>query len=188
MGQVLLLQKGHGLLTHPLFFRAVKAEGGGKYVLLGPHVLGDEYIFKHRQGGEQTDILEGPGDAQVGDPVGRGPEHMVGEGVGIGGPQGLGPGGLRLVVCRLKRAARLLIPGGLDGGQGLRVVQIGVGGVEGGVLSGVALDHLALGVVADHGLPQKVHPAVGGLIHSSDAVEGSGLAGTVGADQGHDLP
>ena len=69
MGQVLLLQQSHGLLLHPLFFRAVEAEGGGKYVLLGPHMLGDEHVFKHGQGGKQADVLEGPGDAQVGDPV-----------------------------------------------------------------------------------------------------------------------
>ena len=63
-----------------------------------------------------------------------------------------------------------------------------MGGIEGGVLAGIALGHLALGVVADHGLPQKIHPAVGWLIYPGDAVEGGGLSGTVGADQGHDLP
>ncbi len=70
--QTLLLQQGHGLLPHPLLLAAVEAKGGGEDVLLGPHVLGDQYVVKHRQGGEQTDILEGAGDAQLGDLVGGG--------------------------------------------------------------------------------------------------------------------
>ena len=55
----LYLQQFHGLPAHPLLLPVVEAEGGGKDVLLGPHVLGDEDVFKHRQVAEKADVLEG---------------------------------------------------------------------------------------------------------------------------------
>ena len=53
--------------------------------------------------------------------------------------------------------------------------------------AGVDLFHFAVRVVADDGLAQKVHTAVGRLIDAGDAVEGRGLPGAVRADQRDDL-
>ena len=100
-------------------------------------MLGDQNVFKDGQGPEQPDILEGTGNAPVGDPVG---------------------GGVQLV------------------------------GVEPLVLAQIGFVHLALGIVLHQGLAAEVDFAVGGLVHTGDAVEGGGFAGAVGADQGHDFP
>ena len=72
MGQPLLFQQGHGLGPHPGLLLGVQPEGGGQEVLFGPHMLGDQNVFKDGQGPEQPDILEGTGNAPVGDPVGGG--------------------------------------------------------------------------------------------------------------------
>ena len=72
------------------------------------------------------------------------------------------------------------------------VIRSGVGRGPGKTYPGsprIELLHSALGGwFSTMGSPQKGDPPVGGLIHSGDAVEGSGLAGAIGADQSHDLP
>ena len=39
-------------------------------------MLGDEHVFKYRQGREQADVLKGTGDALLGDPVRGGGEDL----------------------------------------------------------------------------------------------------------------
>ena len=48
-----------------------------------PHVLGNEYIFKHGQVAEQTDVLEGPGNPQPGNLVRRLAHRCQGSGLHI---------------------------------------------------------------------------------------------------------
>ena len=81
---------------------------------------------------------------------------------------------LRLLPCLQRIALQRLLRGE-------------VGGVHGGILALIGLFHLAGGVVADDALAVEAHAAVGGRVHTGDDVEGGGLTGAVGADQGHDL-
>jgi hypothetical protein len=65
----LLFQQRLGLVPHALFFGGRYAEGGGKDVLICPHVLCCEDVFKNGHALPQTDVLEGAGYAQLGDNV-----------------------------------------------------------------------------------------------------------------------
>ena len=66
MCQALHFKKLHGFIPHPFFLCVVQAQGGGEYVLPGPHVFCNQYIVKNGQVAEQTDVLEGPGNPQLG--------------------------------------------------------------------------------------------------------------------------
>ena len=44
-------------------------ESSGEKVLLSPHVLCNQHVFKHGELGEQADILEGTGNALIGNHV-----------------------------------------------------------------------------------------------------------------------
>ena len=92
---------------------------------------------------------------------------MVGEGVFI-------PFLLLLFPCLQRIALQRFLRGKL-------------GGIHGGMLALIGLFHLAGGMVADDALTVEGHAAVGGRVHTGDHVEGGGLTGAVGADQGHDL-
>ena len=125
-----------GVGAHLLLLLAVGAEDGGEQAGGLAQVHGGEHVVKHRHGFEQADVLEGAGDAQLGDIV-RGMGHGL--------------------------------------------------GILAAVFAGVELFHLAPGIVGDQQLVVEIDRAVGGLVHAGDGVEGGGLAGAVGADQGHDL-
>ena len=107
--------------------------------MFGAHVLGDNYVVKHRHALPQADILKGTGNAHLGN----------------------------MIRCR---------------GQSM------VGRIHGGVFPFVQLRHLSPGMVADIRLVVKQHLAVGRLVNPGDDVEGRGLPGAVGADEGHNLP
>ena len=92
---------------------------------------------------------------------------MVGKGIGV---QRLLP----LLPRLQRRLVQFLLRGELDG-------------VHIGVLALVHLLHLAGGMVSHDARLIEAHPPVGGGVHTGDDVERRGLAGTVGADQRHDL-
>ena len=70
--QSLLLQQRHGFRPHPGFLLGVGAEDGGKHILLGPHMLGNQHVFKDGHALPQPDVLEGSGNAQLHHIVRRG--------------------------------------------------------------------------------------------------------------------
>ena len=75
--QSLLPQQSLGFLPHAGLFLAADPEGGRKYIVLGPHVLGDNHIVKDSHTLPQTDILERTGNAHFRDMVGRWGQNMV---------------------------------------------------------------------------------------------------------------
>ena len=71
LGQTHDLQKLHRLPAHPGLLLAVQVEGSRQKAALGVHVLGNENILKNSQIAEETDILEGTGQAHFGDLIRR---------------------------------------------------------------------------------------------------------------------
>ena len=82
------LQEFHGAFFAGLFglLEAGAAQEGGPEAFLGPGVAADEDVLQDRHVGEQADVLEGAGDAGLGDQVGLGRQDraLVGDGA-LGG-------------------------------------------------------------------------------------------------------
>ena len=77
-----ILQADHfqhleGQCAQALFFLEVQVQGGGEQVAGAVQVRGDQHVFKYGLGLEQADVLEGAGQAQPGDPVGRGFDRLL---------------------------------------------------------------------------------------------------------------
>ncbi|MPN06209.1 hypothetical protein SDC9_153465 [bioreactor metagenome] len=61
----MLLQQSRRFLAHAFLFLIGKPQRRRKDVLLGAHVLGGEYIIKHRHALPKPDVLERPRDAKL---------------------------------------------------------------------------------------------------------------------------
>jgi hypothetical protein len=69
--EILFFQQDDRLFAHALFFLVVDAQRGRKHVLLGAHMLGGQNVVKNRHTLPETDVLEGPRDAELGDAIRR---------------------------------------------------------------------------------------------------------------------
>ena len=70
------MQQVFALLALTLFLLCIQPEGGAQQVGRAAAVLGDEHVLKHGLALPQTDILEGAGNAHLGDLIGRGGDHV----------------------------------------------------------------------------------------------------------------
>ena len=90
--EALLPQKLLGLCPHALLFLPVQAQRRAEDIVLRTEMLGDEDVIEDRQIREETDVLEGPGDAELRDGIrGVATKIAAAELHGAGG-RGIDPG------------------------------------------------------------------------------------------------
>ena len=90
--EALLPQKLLGLCPHALLFLPVQAQRRAEDIVLRTEMLGDQDVIEDRQVREETDVLEGPGNAELRDGIrGVATEVAAAELYGAGG-RGIDPG------------------------------------------------------------------------------------------------
>ena len=67
--EALLPEKLLGLCPHALLFLPVQAQRRAEDIVLRTEMPGDQYVIEDRQIREETDVLEGPGDAELRDGI-----------------------------------------------------------------------------------------------------------------------